>query len=94
MASIAQLMLGEEDASVWTNPSVYIMLFSFLILFVIQVGALWVKANMCSTPPQVNSLAEMFIVCFIGSCCVAVYITAVLYLGASNCTEFFECTIA
>lgn len=88
LASIAQLII-QDSSSVWTNTSIYILLFSFLMLFVIQV--LWLTAFtflVCTSHSvihQVNSLREMFIVCFMGTLCVAVYIVAVLYLGAANC---------
>lgn len=45
---------------------------------------------MITPTAQVNSLREMFVVCFVGSLCVAVYITALLYLGGTNCTS--ECS--
>lgn len=42
MASIAELLI-ENSSSIWTNPSVYILLFSCLMLFVIQVRVVpWV----------------------------------------------------
>lgn len=70
LQSIALLILPDGDTSVWSKTSVYVLLFSFVMLFVIQI----------------SSLGELSLVCIAGTLCVFLYDAILVYLGIANCT--------
>lgn len=71
-----------------TNPSIYILIFSAVMLFIIQVCAhqmLGHHAWSSSSHPQINSLSELSSLCIVGACFVLLYDGILIYLGAANC---------
>lgn len=70
LCSIAKLVLGPNNDSVLTNTSIYVLMFSALMLVVVQI----------------NSLGELAFVCILGAVFVLLYDAILIYLGAANCT--------
>ena len=71
LQSIALLILPDNDTSMWSKASIYVLIFSIVMLFVIQI----------------SSLGELTLVCVLGALCVFLYDAILVYLGAANCTK-------
>lgn len=74
MQSIALLILPDGDTSVWSKASIYVLIFSIVMLFIIQI----------------SSLGELTLVCILGAVCVFIYDAILVYLGAANCMQHVD----